>query len=97
MEDDWGGSAQDYSDPYDSMPFGDAVRWEEDRVFEDMAIERRDAEAEAMAEAEEARLRGIVADAVEHREYDEDAPIWGDVVAEIVAALVTAGVEVPEA
>lgn len=70
--------------------------WETNRVYEDMAIERAEAEAEAEAEVEAAKraeLTRIVKAAVEHREWDDFAPIWSDVVEEVVDALRKANVE----
>lgn len=72
--------------------------WETNRVYEDIALEREEAEAEALAEeaaADAAALYGIVLGAVEHREYDEVTPIWGDVVKEVVDALVAVGIKAP--
>ena len=74
--------------------------WETNRVYEDMDIERREAEAEALAEVEDAErqaLYAIVMGAVEYRTYDPEPPLWGDVVADVVEALRAARVSVPAA
>ena len=49
--DDYGDFDQEYTDPYDCMPFGDALRFEDEQVFQDR--EQEDYFDEAADEAAE--------------------------------------------
>lgn len=46
MDDFDGFDQQEYNDPYDCMPFGDAIRFEENCIANDLDFERNDHEDE---------------------------------------------------
>lgn len=56
---------QEAYDPYDSMPFGDAIRFEENQVFADLALERLENEDDYFAEDDSALP-------------DDNGPPWGE-------------------
>lgn len=69
--------------------------WETNRVYEDMAIERREAEAAALDEVHGEALRAIVTAAIEDLSLEAWEPAPSDLPDIIVAALLNAGVTSP--